>query len=126
MKITRQNVEPLLDSGSIEIAMRNGNWWTIRRNGRTQRWKSDPSRIRIPFKAGLRVYGALETGDFDHDDALNPAHFRVKGTGGQGREYQPKTGEKCHCRPGVQRDNCPDCEGTGMKIDFKAIRGETP
>lgn len=36
--------------------------------------------------------------------------------------YQPKTGARCHCKPGVQRDNCPDCEGTGMRIDFKAIR----
>ena len=36
--------------------------------------------------------------------------------------YQPKTGEPCHCKRGQQRDNCPDCEGTGMRIDFKAIR----
>lgn len=37
-------------------------------------------------------------------------------------EYQPKTGEPCSCKPGVHRDNCPDCEGTGKKIDFKKIR----
>ena len=37
-------------------------------------------------------------------------------------QYQPKTGQKCHCRPGQARDNCPDCEGTGWRIDFKAIR----
>jgi hypothetical protein len=36
--------------------------------------------------------------------------------------YQPKTGEACHCKRGVQRDNCPDCEGTGMRIDFARIR----
>jgi hypothetical protein len=36
--------------------------------------------------------------------------------------YQPKTGAKCGCRPGVQRDNCARCEGTGMVIDFQAIR----
>ena len=36
--------------------------------------------------------------------------------------FQPKTGERCNCRRGVQRDNCPECEGTGMRIDFKAIR----
>ncbi len=36
--------------------------------------------------------------------------------------YQPKTGAACHCKRGQQRDNCPDCEGTGMRIDFKAIR----
>ena len=37
-------------------------------------------------------------------------------------EYQPKTGQRCHCRPGRERDNCPDCEGTGQRIDFAAIR----
>lgn len=36
--------------------------------------------------------------------------------------YQPKTGQPCTCKPGVQRDNCPQCEGTGQKIDFAAIR----
>ena len=36
--------------------------------------------------------------------------------------YQPKTGQKCSCRRGVQRDNCPACEGTGWCIDFRAIR----
>lgn len=36
--------------------------------------------------------------------------------------YQPKTGQSCHCKPGQQRDNCPDCEGTGQRIDFAAIR----
>jgi hypothetical protein len=37
-------------------------------------------------------------------------------------EYQPKTGERCSCKPGVYRDNCPECEGTGYKIDFAVIR----
>jgi hypothetical protein len=37
-------------------------------------------------------------------------------------EYQPKTGQPCTCKPGVQRDNCPQCEGTGQRIDFAAIR----
>ena len=36
--------------------------------------------------------------------------------------YQPKTGAACCCRPGVYRDNCPACEGTGWRIDFAAIR----
>ncbi len=36
--------------------------------------------------------------------------------------YQPKTGEPCNCGRGIQRDNCPECEGTGMRIDFRAIR----
>ncbi len=37
-------------------------------------------------------------------------------------EYQPKTGKLCYCRKGVERDNCPACEGTGQRIDFAAIR----
>jgi hypothetical protein len=35
--------------------------------------------------------------------------------------YTPKTGAKCSCKPGVYRDNCPNCEGTGWAIDFRAI-----
>jgi len=35
--------------------------------------------------------------------------------------WQPKTGQACSCKPGVQRDNCPQCEGTGQRIDFAAI-----
>lgn len=31
---------------------------------------------------------------------------------------------KCHCKAGQQRDNCPDCEGTGIKIDFVAVRAK--
>ena len=38
--------------------------------------------------------------------------------------YQPKTGAKCSCRRGVERDNCPNCEGTGWIIDFAAIRAK--
>lgn len=41
------------------------------------------------------------------------------------KPYQPKTGEKCHCKRGIERDNCPNCEGTGWRIDFRAIRERT-
>lgn len=44
----------------------------------------------------------------------------------KGAGYQPKTGEPCSCRRGVERDNCPQCEGTGQRIDFAAIRKRTP
>lgn len=36
--------------------------------------------------------------------------------------YQPKTGAKCGCKRGQERDNCAACEGTGYAIDFAAIR----
>lgn len=39
--------------------------------------------------------------------------------------YQPKTGARCGCKPGQQRDNCPACEGTGWRVDFAAIRART-
>lgn len=38
------------------------------------------------------------------------------------KPYQPKTGARCGCKRGVERDNCPACEGTGWQIDFRAIR----
>ena len=42
-----------------------------------------------------------------------------------GHADQPKTGQPCSCRPGRERDNCPQCEGTGQRIDFAAIRART-
>lgn len=33
-------------------------------------------------------------------------------------------GTRCNCRPGIERDNCPACEGTGTRIDFHALRAE--
>jgi len=41
---------------------------------------------------------------------------------GKRTEYQPKTGQACGCKRGIERDNCANCEGTGMAIDFRAIR----
>ena len=46
--------------------------------------------------------------------------FTVKRKG-EAKMFQPKTGEKCGCKRGIQRDNCPNCEGTGWVVDFKAI-----
>lgn len=77
--ITRDNVEQLLDSHRLEIAMRSANWWAIRRNGVTKRWVKEPSRIRIPFKFGLKGYGAFTESDFDpQTGALSPKYYRVK------------------------------------------------
>lgn len=44
---------------------------------------------------------------------------------GMRKPYQPKTGARCACRPGIERDNCPNCEGTGLVVDFAAIRART-
>lgn len=56
-------IESFLDSGSLEVEMRSGRYWQIRRNGQTKTWKRDPERFRIPFKCGLRTTGAIESLD---------------------------------------------------------------
>jgi len=75
MKITRKNVDKLLDDGKIFVALNNGRWWRIRRNGATKLWKRDASRIRIPFKYGLYGYGAIDGGYFRHDDGTLMADY---------------------------------------------------
>ena len=62
--ITPSNVDDLLDAGAIQVAMTNGRWWTLRRNGMTKHWKRQPNRFRIPVKAGLRACGAITERDF--------------------------------------------------------------
>ncbi|MCX6783338.1 MAG: hypothetical protein NTZ20_05140 [Candidatus Levybacteria bacterium] len=79
--ITRENIDSLLNSGKIEIAMGGGKWWRIRRNGATKHWKRDATRIYVPFKMGLKEWGNLTEWDFDNNpgNALNPNLFRVTG-----------------------------------------------
>jgi len=41
----------------------------------------------------------------------------------------PLTGSACGCKRRIERDNCPNCEGTGKAIDwrkFHANKGPTP
>lgn len=67
------------------------------------------SDISRPLKHDSTYYGINIPKEFvDYENTLNP--------------YQPKTGAKCSCKKGIQRDNCPSCEGTGWIIDFKQIR----
>lgn len=62
--MTRTQIETALDANELWAAMRNGRYWRLRRNGRTQTWKTRPSEFRIPVKAGLKAYAALtETSD---------------------------------------------------------------
>jgi hypothetical protein len=75
--ITRENIDQLLDTGKIEIAMKHSKWWKIRRSGKTQTWKKDQMRIRIPYKMGLYSHGAIETSDFLLNGNLNPMFYRI-------------------------------------------------
>lgn len=76
-RITRDNIDTLLDRGMIETAMKSGKWWTIRRNGKTWRGKRDKSRIRVPIKGGLNVYGTITEIDFLPDGTLDPKNYRL-------------------------------------------------
>lgn len=64
-------VEKALDAGRLEIrAGGPEKWYTVRRNGATRRWKTQPDRFRIPVKYGFYGYEALESPHLDH--------FRIK------------------------------------------------
>lgn len=39
-----------------------------------------------------------------------------------GRVYR---GYRCGCKPGIERDNCPTCDGTGRALDFRAMREQS-
>jgi hypothetical protein len=36
----------------------------------------------------------------------------------------PRTGNACGCKRGIERDNCPQCEGTGRAIDWRAYHAK--
>ena len=52
-------------------------------------------------------------------------HHKIEAGTEREQRYQPKTGIACGCRRGIERDNCPACEGTGKQIDFAAIRARS-
>lgn len=78
--ITRANIDTLLNTYQLEIHLKNGRWWTCRRNGKTRHWARSPNRIYVPFKYGFRNYGNVTENDFREDGSLNPFEFRVKPT----------------------------------------------
>lgn len=65
--MTLTQLETALDEGRLQVLMASGNWWRVRRNGATKLWKRDAARFRIPYKAGLYVYGALTEADLAPD-----------------------------------------------------------
>jgi hypothetical protein len=52
-------VERALDMGHLWALMRSGRYWKLRRNGKTQTWKRDPSRFRILVKFGFSGGGEI-------------------------------------------------------------------
>jgi hypothetical protein len=55
----RQEIETALANGLLWARMGSGNLWKLRRNGKTQLWKTRPDEFRIPVKAGLRATGSV-------------------------------------------------------------------
>ena len=70
---TLEEIEEALDQGRLE--MRLYKWESgypqfdkfgkVRRNGKTQQWKTRPSEFRIPVKYGLYVYDAVTEKNLD-------------------------------------------------------------
>jgi hypothetical protein len=52
-------VERLLDAGVVWTHVDRDRMWRVRRNGKTQTWKTKPGHFRIPIKMGLRNYGQI-------------------------------------------------------------------
>lgn len=59
MSSSHQQVRYEIEHGAIWARMPNGRYWRVRCNGRTQTWKRDLFRYRIPVKAGLRACGEI-------------------------------------------------------------------
>lgn len=57
---TRQDMETALAKGHLWVAMANGRYWRLRRNGETRTWKRDAARFEIPCKAGLKSYCTVD------------------------------------------------------------------
>jgi hypothetical protein len=69
--MNRQTIEAALDAGQLYINVGLGKYWRCRRNGATQTWKRDPSRFRIPVKAGLYKYWAIR------EDNMSMSYWRI-------------------------------------------------
>lgn len=51
-----EEVETALAAGQLWAGTRDGRWYEVRRNGKTQLWRTRPTHYRIPAKARLRDY----------------------------------------------------------------------
>jgi len=75
--VKRGEIDGLLDEGKLFVTLNNGTLQRMRRNGKSQTWKREPDRFRIPFKYGFRGYGSINEGCMSNDgDYLIPQLFR--------------------------------------------------
>lgn len=75
---------------------------------------------------GLQLCNGPEMAEGEQERRVDAVLAKVNKLLGNVHEYQPKTGAKCGCRRGVERDNCANCEGTGFVVDFHSIRNRRP
>jgi hypothetical protein len=68
--VDQYEVETALDAGRLYLSMVNGNWYQLRRNGRTKTWKRNPERFYIPVKWGMYGYGVI-------DEAMPKSNLRI-------------------------------------------------
>jgi hypothetical protein len=58
-RVSKEVADRYIDSGRVFVRMRSGRLWAARRNGKTQTWKRDAERFRIPIKFGLKFCGEI-------------------------------------------------------------------
>lgn len=79
----RLAIEGALERGHLWAAMSNGRYWRLRRNGKTQTWKTRPNAFSVPVKAGLKSCTRITERDSVAcltDDNWRSADFVVAGS----------------------------------------------
>jgi hypothetical protein len=80
--VDQYEIEQALDARRLFLAMSNGRWQQLRRNGRTRTWKRAPERFQIPIKWGLYGYGVVDEGlpktNLRIADSRNAAEAKVE------------------------------------------------
>lgn len=64
MTVTQSEADKAVDEGRVEIAMRSGKFWKVRRNGKTFVPKKAPDGWHIPVKYGLSGYARIDAAMF--------------------------------------------------------------
>lgn len=80
---TLHEIEAALDAGRIELYVgrhptKGERWWSCRRNGRTQTWKTKPGKFRIPIKAGWRDCSAITDASRFTEPGRNPGNLLLE------------------------------------------------
>jgi hypothetical protein len=107
---------PVVSFDEKTITLDNGGWITATTVCRMTQVSRE---YDLGFSVG-RKNGTMEARYKGVDIPFNGNTLTIQRN--EKKAYTPLTGAKCGCRRGVQRDNCPNCEGTGNVIDFAAIR----